>query len=339
MKKELPVNGLMEQVANGGDVGAMARLISRVESGEADAAQVINFFYPKAGRARVIGITGHPGAGKSTLVDGLLVHYSRLGHSVGVLAVDPSSPITKGAVLGDRIRLSAQHREGVYFRSMANRGSGGGLSEAIADAVVILDAAGYDVILIETVGVGQAEIAIANQADAVLLVLTPNSGDQIQAMKAGIMEIADVYAINKADLGGADLVQRDISSALSWGNGHRSGTTPQVLTLTAASGEGIDAVADALGEVFQKLEESGLMQQRRRARVAERVGALVQKAILARYQAELNHGDSETQRQVERVDRREISPYHAAELVLERFTAGSGARSERTVSGLPSAAI
>ena len=205
---------------------------------------------------------------------------------------------------------------------MANRGSKGGLSEAVADAVVVLDAAGYDVILIETVGVGQAEVAIAHQADAVVLVLTPNSGDLIQAMKAGIMEIADVYAINKADLGGADTLQRDIQSALTWRKEHRSGAAPQVLTLTAARSEGIDAVAGALAVVFERLEEGGLLRQRRRVRAAEQVGALVQKAILARYQAELNHDDSETQRQIERVDRREISPYGAAELVLERYTSG-----------------
>jgi LAO/AO transport system kinase len=241
--------------------------------------------------------------------------------------VDPSSPLTRGALLGDRVRLSAEYGDDVFFRSMASRGSVGGLSAATCDALLLLDAAGYEVILVETVGAGQGELAVAQCADVVVLVLTPNSGDLIQAMKAGVAEMADLIVINKADLPGAAGTRRNISQALHWRSQHRLGREPEVLTASAEKEEGTDALVAAISAAYAHLQSSGLLMQRRRARLEYQVGARIREAIWERSQADLAR-DPFMREQIDRVLRQEVDPYSAAEIVLQRYIGAAGAADE-----------
>lgn len=228
----------------GGDIRLLAGCLTEIENHGPRSEALLSALFPHSGQARVFGVTGAPGVGKSTVVTALASHFRVEGKRVAILAVDPTSPFTGGSILGDRIRMQAHDGDsGVYIRSMATRGSLGGLASAAADALVALDAAAFDVILLETVGVGQAEVDVVQIADSVALLLTPSSGDDVQTMKAGVMEIADVFVINKADLPGADRLESELRGMMSL-NPQAGG--PQILRTVATKGQGIEEVAAAL---------------------------------------------------------------------------------------------
>src|SRR6267142_116146 len=234
---------LIDRVA-AGEANAVARAISKVEDGAADSSELMKQIFPLTGRALIIGITGSPGAGKSSLVDKLAAFYRKSGERVGIIAVDPSSPFTGGAILGDRIRMQALSLDkGVFIRSMATRGNLGGLARSTVEAVAILDAAGYEKIIVETVGVGQDEIEIAKTADVCVVVLVPGMGDDVQAMKAGIMEIGDIFAINKADRDGVLRTERELEMLLSISE-RPDGWTPPIVKTVATEGNGTELLAD-----------------------------------------------------------------------------------------------
>jgi LAO/AO transport system kinase len=246
-----------------GDRRAIARAISSVENRDPSAIPLLRALFPKAGRARVMGITGSPGAGKSTLVEKLAEEYRRRGGRVGILAVDPTSPYSGGAILGDRVRMqSLASDSGVYIRSMATRGQLGGLAPTTQDAVTILDAAGCEIVLIETVGVGQDEVEVARLADVTVLLLVPGLGDDIQTFKAGVMEIADLYVINKADRPGADRVEQEVTAMLSLAS-RPDGWRPPIIKTIATTGQGIAELTEALDQ-FHVFSEEGKVTGRRR---------------------------------------------------------------------------
>ena len=265
-----------------GDRRAIARAISSVENRDPAAVPLLRELFPKAGRARVVGLTGSPGAGKSTLVEKLAVEYRRRGARVGILAVDPTSPFSGGAILGDRVRMqSLAHDPGVYIRSMATRGQLGGLAPTTQDAVTILDAAGCEIVLIETVGVGQDEVEVARLADVTVLLLVPGLGDDIQTFKAGVMEIADVYVINKADRVGADRVEQEITAMLSLAS-RSDGWRPPIVKTVATTGQGIPALVKALDQFQAFSEESDVTGRRRREHWRSRLLDLLRQTLFER---------------------------------------------------------
>jgi len=260
-----------------GDGGALARALTIVETGGDEAAALLGGLGAPRGALRV-GVTGPPGAGKSTLVSALTSAWRRQGRRVGILAVDPSSPFTGGALLGDRIRMLAHHGDpDVFIRSLASRGALGGLSEATEDAADVLDAAGFGVVLIETVGVGQGEIEVARAADATVVVLAPGSGDAVQGMKAGLIEIADVVVVNQADRDGAEALVQALDGALSL----RAGGPPTLLRTVATRGEGVEALREAIETVLSGAPER--LQARRRVRARDRIRARVDRARQVRW--------------------------------------------------------
>jgi LAO/AO transport system kinase len=265
-----------------GDLRAVARAISKVEDGAGDAAVLMKEIFPRTGRAVVVGITGAPGAGKSSLVDKLSLFYRSQNQKVGIVCVDPSSPFSGGAILGDRIRMATLGLDkGVFIRSMATRGSLGGLSRATVDAVAILDAAGYDKIVVETVGVGQDEVEIVKAADVSVVVLVPGMGDDIQAIKAGIMEIGDVFAINKADRDGVIRTEKELQALLSLA--HRADFwNPPIVRTIATESKGIEELAAAINSYveYQKQGESNLTRRKEIARW--RLTELLKETLLAR---------------------------------------------------------
>jgi LAO/AO transport system kinase len=269
-----------------GDRRAVARAITAVENGGDAAAALVDALYPRTGRAWRVGITGPPGAGKSTLTDRLIGHFAEEGHRVGVVAVDPSSPFSGGALLGDRVRMDERtlgdgERGAVFIRSLATRGARGGLAEATEAACDVLDAAGYDVLLIETVGVGQGELDVAEAADTVLVVLVPQSGDAVQAMKAGLMEIADVFAVNKADHPEATLMVRAVRHALRLRPPREDGWAVPVVRTSALKGEGMEALAEALEA--HRAHLAAWWDAARAARLRRRVRRLVEVALRRRF--------------------------------------------------------
>ncbi|WP_433297281.1 methylmalonyl Co-A mutase-associated GTPase MeaB [Actinoplanes sp. CA-030573] len=269
--------------ARDGDPRSVARLISLVENGDPALPEVAAALAPYAGHAQVVGLTGSPGVGKSTTTNELVRALRAAGRRVGVLAVDPSSPFTGGAILGDRVRMQEHTTDpGVYIRSMSSRGQLGGLAAATPQAVRVLEGAGCEVILVETVGVGQAEVEIASLADTTLVLLAPGMGDAIQAVKAGVLEIADVFVINKADRPGADATYRDIQGMLGLGERAPGDWRPQVVRATAVRGEGIDEVVAAIGKHRGWLESHGELTRRRERRAAVEVEAIALGTLRAR---------------------------------------------------------
>jgi len=261
--------------ARGGDARSLARLVSLVENGSAELRPVMRAVAPFAGSARVVGLTGSPGVGKSTVTGALLGAYRALGLRVAVLAVDPTSPFTGGALLGDRIRMQDHATdEGVFIRSMASRGHLGGLAVATPQALRVLDAAGFDVICVETVGVGQAEVEIAAQADTTLVIVAPGMGDSVQAAKAGILEIADIFVVNKSDRPGAQEVVRDLRGMLAMAARDPGTWKPPIVSASALAGEGIDELVEKLDAHWSWLAGSGERDRRRQARAREEVSAI-----------------------------------------------------------------
>jgi LAO/AO transport system kinase len=263
-----------------GDRASTARMLTFIESGDRSARAAIAALVAEGGHAYTIGMTGAPGAGKSSLTDRVLGVIRAGGERVAVLAVDPSSPRTGGAILGDRVRMGAHATDpGVFIRSMATRGQLGGLAAAVPQAIQVLDAGGYRWIVVETVGVGQVELDVAGAADTTVVVLNPGWGDGVQANKAGILEIADVFAVNKADRDGADAAVRDLVSMLELS--HHAGWLPPIVETVATTGAGVDELWDAIGRHRAHLEETGELEQRRRARLHDEIRAMVRARLLA----------------------------------------------------------
>ncbi|MEE9276860.1 MAG: methylmalonyl Co-A mutase-associated GTPase MeaB [Dehalococcoidia bacterium] len=299
---------LAERVLNG-ERRALSRLLTAVENGTEPGREALRALYPHTGRARTIGLTGSPGSGKSTVTNELTKELRRRGRTVGILAVDPSSPFTHGAILGDRVRMQDLTADPeIFLRSLATRGSLGGLSEGTLDCIAVLDAFGKDVILIETVGAGQDEVEIAATAQTTVLINTPGMGDDIQTMKAGIMEIADILAVNKADLPGADVLMAQLRALLTFST-DRS-WDPPILRLIATQGEGLAELADACDQHFAFLQESGRLQEAARGRVRQQIIGLARTQLLAGLVRHTG-GEERLEGLVDSVVRRTIDPHTA----------------------------
>ena len=299
--------------ARGGDKRSIARLLSTVENDEPAAPAVLKALYPETGQAEVIGITGPPGGGKSTLVNRLAGLYRERGMRVAVVAVDPSSPFSGGAILGDRIRMQERSLDdGIFIRSMASRGHPGGLARATVRVVNILDALGTGVVIVETVGVGQEEVDVVGVADTVCLVTVPGLGDDIQAIKAGVLEIADVLVVNKADRPGADETVRDLAQMLSLAKDQP--WKPPIVRTSARSGEGLEQLADAVAKHRAWSIASGERIRRRRDAARSEVLALLREALLRRLESRV--GGTRLDAAVSRVADRELDPYAAVDELL-----------------------
>ncbi|GAA3542213.1 methylmalonyl Co-A mutase-associated GTPase MeaB [Amycolatopsis ultiminotia] len=315
----MPVPDLGELVghAREGRPHAVARLISLVEDSSPQMAEIARALTPHTGRARVVGLTGPPGVGKSTSTSALLTALRADGLRVAVLAIDPSSPFSGGALLGDRIRMTEHATDpGVFIRSMATRGHLGGLSVATPQAVRVLDAAGFDVVLIETVGVGQSEVDVVRLADSTVVLLAPGMGDGIQAAKAGVLEIADVFVVNKADRDGADATVHDLKQMISLARRELRGPSwrQPIVRTVAANGEGVGEVVEALRAHHEWLTGHGELTRRRSARARAEVAAIALRRLHAEL-ADLRHGDRLTEL-AERVVARELDPFAAADRLV-----------------------
>jgi len=314
-----PVSDLVSR-ARDGQARAVARLISYVEDDSPALREVTAALAPYAGRAQIIGITGAPGVGKSTSTSALVSEYRARDLRVGVLAVDPSSPFSGGALLGDRVRMQEHATDpGVFIRSMASRGHLGGLAWATPQAVRVLDAAGFDVVIVETVGVGQSEVEVAGAADTTLVLLAPGMGDGVQAAKAGILEIGDIFVVNKADRDGAEATLRELRHMITLGAGPRSGQSddrwsPPVLRTVAARGEGITEVIDAIAAHHDWLGRTGALDGRRRGRAASEIEAIAFAMLRARI-GDLR-GDVRLDALAARVVTGDLDPYSAADTLV-----------------------
>ncbi len=295
-----------------GDLRAIARGISLVENDPDAGPALVRDLFARSGGAFLVGVTGAPGSGKSTLVDGLVGRWRARDRTVGVIAVDPTSPFSGGAMLGDRVRMQAHAPDaGVFIRSMATRGHLGGLARATSDAALILDAGGKDFVVIETVGVGQDEVDIARTADVSVVVLVPGMGDDVQALKAGVMEIADIFVVNKADREGADRTVADIESLLGLHPYQEGDWRPPIVRTQATTGQGLDDLVDAI-ERFR--EQSSRLDRRRRDRAAAQLQAVVAAALMR--QVESRVPAAAMQAVIDRIAAREVDPYAGAEEIL-----------------------
>jgi LAO/AO transport system kinase len=301
-----------------GDVRALARAISTIEDNRPESRELLKSLFNFTGRARVIGLTGAPGAGKSTLVDQLAREYRKQESTIGILAVDPTSPYTGGAILGDRIRMQSHHADaGIYIRSMATRGNLGGLARATTDAATVLDAAGKDIVLIETVGVGQDEIDIVRLADITVVILVPGMGDDVQTIKAGIMEIADIFVINKSDREGADRVEREIRSMQSLAI-RSDKWTPPIIKTVAMDGKGVPELAAAIVNYEQFLEQKDLLLKKKISSWRERLIEMLRDGLLERLLSE-RLPEAEIARLAAEIAEHKRDPYSLVEEIVENF--------------------
>jgi LAO/AO transport system kinase len=301
--------------ARAGDPRALGRLVSLVENAAPELRRVMKVIAPLTGQARVLGLTGSPGVGKSTVTGALVRHLRAAGLRVGVLAVDPSSPFSGGALLGDRVRMQDHATDDqVYIRSMASRGHLGGLARATPQALRVLDAAGFDVVLIETVGVGQAEVEIASLADTALVVVAPGLGDSIQAAKAGILEIADLFVVNKSDRPGAQEVVRDLRTMLAMASYGNDRWKPRIVSTTAATGEGITELIEAIDAHGAWLSESGQLAERRRSRARAEISAIAMAELQQRSGG--MPGESRLDELAGRVADGDLDPFAAADELI-----------------------
>lgn len=305
-----------------GEVAAGARAIRWLDDRDPRGAELLSAIYPHTGRAQVVGVTGPPGAGKSTLTDALVTEWRKRGQRVAVIAVDPSSPFTGGAILGDRVRMSRHALDsGVFIRSLGTRGQAGGLSRSTHDACLVFDAMGYDIVLVETVGVGQDEIDVVNLAHTTVIVAVPGLGDEIQAVKAGLMEAGDIFVVNKADRDGYDATHRQMELMLHL----RAQSVPDqrwgvpLLRAVAAKGEGADAIVDAIAAHRAFLHDHGDFTSRSRLRAREQLLSLVREALTAR--AVSINGEAI----LHQVEMRQLDPYAAADQIVATLFEGSAA--------------
>ncbi len=294
---------------------ALAKAISLVERDDPEAERLLAELYPATGRARIIGVTGSPGAGKSTLVASMAKHYRAQGKRVGIVAVDPTSPFTGGAILGDRIRMSDLYTDrGVFIRSMATRGFLGGLARATNDVVDVLDASGFDVVLVETVGVGQDEVEVVRTVQTNLVILVPGMGDDIQAIKAGIMEIGDIFVVNKADRPGADKTVTEVTMMMSLVEEHGDYVPPIVKTV-ASKGEGVVELDEAIEKHLEYLKSSGELDRRNRERVRIRIETMLKEKFMERLLASTPNYEA----MLDEVVQKRNNPHDAAMGLLARF--------------------
>ena len=305
----------MVERARGGDPRALARVITAVENRTPQSAQLLRALFPHSGHARIIGMTGAPGAGKSTLVDQLAREYRKQQRTVGIIAVDPTSPFSGGAILGDRIRMQAHHADpGIYIRSMATRGSLGGLAGTTADVATVLDASGRDLVLIETVGVGQDEVDIVRLADITVVILVPGMGDDVQTIKAGIMEIADIFVINKSDREGAERVEREIRAMQSLAS-RPDNWSPPIIKTVATEGAGTAELANAIAEYDAYLGKHNLLLKKRGRHWRDRLLEMLRDALLRRVVRE-QVGEPEITRYAAEVAEHKRDPYSLVEEIV-----------------------
>jgi LAO/AO transport system kinase len=317
--------GTMAERLLAGDKRALARAITLVESDDPAGWELVREIYPHTGRAAIMGLTGAPGSGKSTLIGALTKLRREAGRDVAVLSIDPSSPFTKGALLGDRIRLTEHFLDpGVFIRSMANRGALGGLSEAALQAALLMDAAGKDDVFLETVGVGQAEVDIIDHADTIVLVLMPGSGDSIQALKAGVMEIPDIIVVNKSDHPLTDTMVREIRGVLSLAPGIKGAWRVPIIKTEAVRGEGVAELVEKLDAHRAHIEAEGTLSERRRRNLRSEVLGICTFRLRAQLEDALREDERFTALLDEVVARR-LDPASAASQILERFDAGARA--------------
>ena len=303
-----------------GDVRSLARAISTVENRAPGWSELLKALFPDSGKARVLGLTGPPGAGKSTLVDQLARFYRKQERTIGIIAVDPSSPYTGGAILGDRIRMQDHFADpGIYIRSMATRGSLGGLARTTADVTTVLDAAGRDLIMIETVGVGQDEIDIVRLADITIVILVPGMGDDVQTIKAGIMEIADIFVINKSDRDGAENVEREIRTLQSLAMRH-DGWTPPIVKTVASEGKGIAELANAISDYESYLQQENLALNKSVENWQQRLVQMLRDVLLEKSREQLGNGN--LAQLAAEVAEHKRDPY----TLVEEIAAGAGKR-------------